>query len=69
VLSGLPKVVAHRLGPSIERRFVFRLADPGELGMAGVAKSAAGDLHVERRSIEPATGRVVQFARVAPRAR
>ncbi len=65
VLSGLPKIVAHRLGMNIERRFVFRLADPAELGTAGVAKSAAADLRVDRRAVEPATGQVVQFAQVA----
>ncbi|MEP7115689.1 MAG: FtsK/SpoIIIE domain-containing protein, partial [Ilumatobacteraceae bacterium] len=65
VLSGLPKIVAHRLGMNIERRFVFWPGDAGELGTAGVPKTAAAELRIERRAIEPASGRFVQFAQLA----
>ena len=65
VLAGLPKVVAHRLGMNIERRFVFQLADPGEYSGLNVPKSAAPDLRIERRAMEVGTGRIVQFAQLA----
>lgn len=65
VLAGLPKIVAHRLGMNIERRFVFQLADPGEYGGLGAPKSARADLLVPRRGVETATGRLVQFAQLA----
>ena len=42
VLAGLPKIVAHRLGMNIERRFVFQLADPGEYGGARRAEVGPG---------------------------
>ncbi len=66
VLAGLPKIVGHRLGMNIERRFVFQLADPGEYGSVGAPKSARADLLIPRRAVETSTGLLVQFAQLAP---
>ncbi|MFT3852327.1 MAG: FtsK/SpoIIIE domain-containing protein [Ilumatobacteraceae bacterium] len=65
VLAGLPRIVAHRLGTNIERRFVFQLADPGEYSGLGAPKSARADLLIPRRAVETSTGRLVQFAQLA----
>ncbi len=64
VLSGLPKIVGHRLGMNIDKRFVFQLADVSELGGAGVPKAVAADLRVERRAYETGVGQLVQIARL-----
>jgi DNA segregation ATPase FtsK/SpoIIIE, S-DNA-T family len=64
VLSGLPKIVTHRLGMNVERRFVFQLADSAELSAVGVPRGLTTELRIERRAYEPAAGRLVQFARL-----
>ena len=66
VLAGLPKIVGHRLGMNIERRFVFQLADINDLAVVGVNRSFAAELRTERRAVDLPAGRVVQLAQLAP---
>ena len=65
VIAGLAKIVGHRLGTNIEQRFVFQLADIGELNAAGAPRAVAADLRTERRAYDTVSRRIVQFARLA----
>ena len=63
VLAGLPRIVHHRLGMNIERRFVFQLADPHEYVGVGASKVLGGQLTVPRRAVEAPAKRIVQCGR------
>ena len=64
LMTGAPPLAFHRLGSSVERRFVLRCSDPHDYSSLGVPRSLQSALNRTGRVFDVDSGRLMQFALV-----